>query len=323
MNNEVLIMIEEMMSQRSFPMNEKNRRQAEVPESCRVLKNAAGTAPGMWFEKEGTIFISMPGVPHEMKYLMKELVLPELNKRFTSQIIIHRNIMTYGTGESILAEILTDFESGLPEGIKLAYLPASGVIKLRLTGTGSDHNHLSSLINEQVRKLYETIPGYIYGENEESLEMVIGKLLRPGKKTVSTAESCTGGEIAHLLTSVPGSSDYYKGSVIAYSNSVKTQLLGVQDYILSRYGAVSENTVKEMAIGARSLLKTDYTIATSGIAGPEGGTEAKPVGTVWIAVASEHETVCEKRVFGNDRTTNITRFSIAALNLLRKQIINQ
>ena len=323
MNNEVLIMIEEMMSQRSFPMNEKNRRQAEVPESCRVLKNAAGTAPGMWFEKEGTIFISMPGVPHEMKYLMKELVLPELNKRFTSQIIIHRNIMTYGTGESILAEILTDFESGLPEGIKLAYLPASGVIKLRLTGTGSDHNHLSSLINEQVSKLYETIPGYIYGENEESLEMVIGKLLRSGKKTVSTAESCTGGEIAHLLTSVPGSSDYYKGSVIAYSNSVKTQLLGVQDYILSRYGAVSENTVKEMAIGARSLLKTDYTIATSGIAGPEGGTEAKPVGTVWIAVASEHETVCEKRVFGNDRTTNITRFSLAALNLLRKQIINQ
>ena len=170
--------------------------------------------------------------------------------------------------------------------------------------------------------MYKTIPEYIYGENEESLEMVIGKLLIDKNKTVGTAESCTGGEIAHLITSVPGSSIYFKGSVIAYSNSVKTQLLGVQDYILTKFGAVSENTVKEMAVGARSLLKTDFVIATSGIAGPEGGTEVKPVGTVWMAVASERETVSEKRVFGNDRITNIKRFSLAALNLLRKQIIN-
>ena len=322
MNYEVLSMIEVMMSHRNFPMNDKNRRQAEVPESCRVLKNAAGTAPGMWFEKNSTIYISMPGVPHEMKYLMKELVLPELNQRFTSQIIIHRNIMTYGTFESKLADILADFESGLPENIKLAYLPASGVIKLRLTGTGSEHDHLLNLINEQVRKLYATIPEFIYGEDEESLEMVIGKLLMAKDKTVVTAESCTGGEISHLITSVPGSSVYYKGSVIAYSNSVKTQLLGVQDYILTRYGSVSENTAKEMAVGARNLFNTDFAISTSGIAGPDGGTEAKPVGTVWIAVASERGTVCEKRVFGNDRITNITRFSLAALNLLRKQIIN-
>jgi nicotinamide-nucleotide amidase len=177
MNYEVLSMVEAMMSLRNFPMNDKNRRQAEVPESCRVLKNTAGTAPGMWFEKDGTIYISMPGIPYEMKYLMKEIVLPELNKRFTSQIIIHRNIMTYGTGESLLADILTDFESGLPGDIKLAYLPAEGIIKLRLTATGSDHDQLTNLVNEQVRKLYETIPEYIYGENEESLEMVIGKLL--------------------------------------------------------------------------------------------------------------------------------------------------
>jgi nicotinamide-nucleotide amidase len=321
MNNEILVMIEAMMRIRNFPMNEKNRRQAEVPESCRVLKNAAGTAPGMWFERDGTIYISMPGVPHEMKYLMTEHVLPELNKRFTSQTIIHRNIMTYGTFESKLAEILTPFESELPENIKLAYLPASGIIKLRLTGTGTEYNSLLNLINDQVSKLYATIPEFIYAENEESLEMIIGKLLINKNKTVATAESCTGGEIAHLITSIPGSSAYYKGSVIAYTNSVKTQLLSVQDYILTRYGAVSENTVKEMAFGVRSLLKTDYAIATSGIAGPEGGTEFKPVGTVWIAVASEHETVCEKRVFGNDRTTNIKRFSLAALNLLRKQII--
>jgi nicotinamide-nucleotide amidase len=321
-NIEVLSMIEKMMSHRNFPMNEKNRRQAEVPESCRVLKNAAGTAPGMWFEKEGTIFISMPGVPHEMKYLMRELVLPELNKRFTSQIIIHRNIMTYGTFEAKLAEILTSFESGLPENIKLAYLPASGVIKLRLTATGNKQKSLEELVNEQVNKLYQIIPEFIYGENEESLEMVIGNLLKSNKKSVCTAESCTGGEIAHLLTSVPGSSTYYKGSVVAYANSVKTQLLGVQEYIIDKYGAVSEQTVKEMAIGARNLFKTDYAVATTGIAGPDGGTETKPVGTVWIAVTSGKKVVCENHVFGIDRITNIRRFSLASLNLLRKQIIN-
>jgi len=323
MNYEVLAMIEEMMIRRNWPvpMNDRNKRQAEVPESCMVLKNAAGTAPGMWFEKDGTIFISMPGVPHEMKYLMTEVVLPELNKRFTSQKIIHRNIMTYGTGESALAEILTEFESGLPESIRLAYLPATGIIKLRLTGTGVDQNAVSDLINEHVGKLYKTIPEYIYGENEESLEMVVGKLLKEEQKTVSTAESCTGGNIAHLLTSVAGSSAYFKGSIIAYDNTLKTQLLGVQDYILTKYGAVSENTAKEMATGVRSLLKTDYAVATTGIAGPDGGTETKPVGTVCIAVSSDRGTFSEKRSFGNDRALNITRFSFTALNLLRKQII--
>jgi nicotinamide-nucleotide amidase len=253
---------------------------------------------------------------------MTELVLPELNKRFTSQNIIHRNIMTYGTFESKLADILTGFESGLPENIKLAYLPASGIIKLRLTGTGEDQAVLSGIINDQVIKLYEIIPEFIYGEDEDSLEMVIGKLLLAKNKTVATAESCTGGEIAHMITSVSGSSAYYKGSVIAYSNLVKTQLLGVQDFIITRYGAVSENTAKEMAVGARSLLNTDFALATTGIAGPEGGTETKPVGTIWMAVASERGTIAEKRVFGNDRNTNIKRFSLAALNLLRKQIIN-
>jgi nicotinamide-nucleotide amidase len=322
MNYEVLSMLEEMMSRRNFPMNERNRKQAEVPESCRVLKNTAGTAPGMWFEKDGTIYISMPGVPHEMKYLMTNLVLPELNQRFTSQVIVHRNIMTYGEGESVLADILKDFESGLQENIKLAYLPAFGIIKLRLTGIGSDYNNLLNQVNEQAGKLYNIIPDLIYGENEESLEMVIGRLLKTSKKTISTAESCTGGKIAQLITSVPGSSEYFKGSIIAYSNTVKTQLLGVQDYILTRYGAVSENTAREMAVGARSLLKTDFVVATTGIAGPDGGTETKPVGTIWIAVASEKGIVCEKRVFGNDRELNIMRFSLAALNLLRKQIIS-
>jgi nicotinamide-nucleotide amidase len=323
MNEEVLIMLENMMRVRNFPMNERNRKQAEVPESCRVLKNTSGTAPGMWFERDGTIYISMPGVPHEMMHLMTFIVLPELKKRFTSQIIIHRNIMTYGSFESKLADTLADFEAGLPEYIKLAYLPASGIIKLRLTGTGSDQKTLSDSLNEQVYKLYKIIPELIFAEDEESLEMVIGKLLKDKLKTVSSAESCTGGEIAHLITSVPGSSDYYKGSIIAYANTVKVQVLGVHDYTIERHGAVSEQTVSEMAIGARKLFNTDYAVATSGIAGPDGGTDEKPVGTLWIAVASEREVICEKRTFGNERSINIKRFSLASLNLLRKQIIHE
>jgi len=320
-NGEVLQMIEEMMSRRNYPMNENNRRQAEVPESCRVLRNAAGTAPGMWFEKDGTIFVSMAGVPNEMKYIMNEHVLPELNRRFTSQIIIHRNIMTYGTFEAKLAETLKDFEAKLPASIKLAYLPSSGVIKLRLTATGNNKESLEIVVNEQVRKLYELIPDLIYAENEESLEMVIGKLLSSKKMSLSTAESCTGGEIATLLTSVPGSSDYYKGSVIAYDNAVKQQLLGVKEETLNKYGAVSEEVVREMAAGARALFNTDYCVATSGIAGPGGGTDIKPVGTFWMAVASEKGIVAERKVFGSDRITNIKRFSLAALNLIRVQII--
>jgi len=318
---EVLKMIEDMMGRRNFAMNENNRRQAEVPETCRVLKNGAGTAPGMWFEKAGTIFVSMPGVPNEMKYIMNEHVIPELKKRFISQVIIHRNIMTYGTFEAKLAEILTDFEAGLPGNIKLAYLPSSGVIKLRLTATGSEQESLEAVVRQQVSKLYNTIPELIYAENEESLEMIIGKLLTAKKCTLCTAESCTGGEIAHLLTSVPGSSVYYKGSVIAYDNGIKMQLLGVKEESVKKYGAVSEEVVREMAEGARKLFDTEFAIATSGIAGPDGGTEAKPVGTLWMAVASAKSIVTEKRIFGNDRLTNIKRFSMAALNLVRLQII--
>lgn len=320
-NQQVLRMIESMMAQRNFAMNENNRRQAEVPETCRVLENSTGTAPGMWFEKNNIVYVSMPGVPHEMKHLMNEHVLPELRKRFTSQIIIHRNIMTYGTFEAKLAELLVDFESGLPGNIKLAYLPASGVIKLRLTGTGNDREQLEKLMNKQVHKLYLIIPEFIYGENEESLQKVVGGLLKKRNLTVCTAESCTGGEIAHLITSVSGSSLYYTGSVVAYSNEIKTRLLGVPEDLIEKYGAVSEEVVKKMASGAVEKMKSDYAVATSGIAGPDGGTELKPVGTVWIAVASHKRVVTEKKVFGNDRELNIRRFSLAALNLLRKQIL--
>ena len=322
-NEEVFRGIEKMMLRRNFPMKENNCRQAEVPETCMVLSNATGTAPGMWFERGGTIFISMPGVPYEMQHIMTEHVMPELKKRFTRQHIIHRNIMTYGTSEARLAEILTDFEAGIPTNIRLAYLPSSGIIKLRLTGTGNDKIKLSEAIEYQVSKLYNIIPEFIYAENEESLEMVVGRLLKNKGQSVCFAESCTGGEISHLITSVPGSSAYFKGSIIAYDNFVKSELLNVKEDVISKYGAVSKETVEMMATGARKLLRTDYAIATSGIAGPEGGTEEKPVGTIWVAVSSEEKTITEKYTFGNDRVINIKRFSYAALNLLRKQIINK
>ena len=322
MNARVLEMIEAMMAHRKFAMNEYNRRQAEVPESCRILENHTGTAPGMWFEKDNTIFVSMPGVPHEMKHIMTVHVLPELKKRFTSQVIIHRNIMTFGTFEARLAEMLTGFEEALPGNIRLAYLPAAGVIKLRLTATGSRFDLLEKSVREQMEKLYIAIPEYIYAEDEESLEMVIGRLLKERNATLCTAESCTGGEIAHMVTSVAGSSAYYRGSVVAYANDIKTSLLGVSASDIEKHGAVSREVVSSLATGALKLFNTDYALATSGIAGPDGGSDAKPVGTLWMAVASERGVVAVNQVFGNDRVMNIRRFSLSALNLLRKQIIS-
>jgi nicotinamide-nucleotide amidase len=276
----------------------------------------------MWFEKDGTIFISMPGVPHEMKYIMNQHVLPEFRKRFKSQTIFHRNIMTYGKPEAKLAEILKGFETSIPPEIKLAYLPSYGIIKLRLTGTGNDTEKIREIVDEQAEKLYEIIPDLIFGENEELFETVIGNLLKERKQTLSTAESCTGGRIAQMITSIPGSSTYYKGSVIAYDNEIKKNVLGVSYELIEKYGAVSREVAEKMASGVRTLIVTDYSVATSGIAGPDGGTKSKPVGTIWISVASDKGIISEKHVFGGDRNTNINRFSVAALNLLRKQIVS-
>ncbi len=319
-NAEVLSMVEEMMKKRGIAMIERNRLQAEVPEACRALTNARGTAPGMWFEKEGTIFISMPGIPYEMQYIMNEHVIPDLKKRFSSRCIIHRNIMTYGAPEARLAEMLTGFEQSLPECIKLAYLPNYGVIKLRLTATGENKNLLEKTVNEQVNILYEIIPDLIFSATEESLESFVGRSLRKGNQTMCTAESCTGGKIASMITGIPGSSEYFKGSVIAYDNNIKEELLKVPRDVIRKHGAVSEEVAKRMAEGARRLLKTDFSLSTSGIAGPDGGTREKPVGLVWIAVSSDRGTVAEKHLFYLDRIANINRFSYAALNLLRKQI---
>ncbi len=323
LNREVLEMIEKMMLRRKIPMNENNRKQAEVPEACKVLKNRAGTAPGLWFEKDKSIFISMPGVPYEMKTIMADHVLPRLMKRFRSQAIIHKNIMTYGLPEARLAEMLKEFEAALPENIRLAYLPSFGVIKLRLTGTGKDREILKKQVEEHVRNLSSIIPDLIFSEKEDTFESVLGLLLLERKETMCTAESCTGGNIAHLITTIPGSSYYFKGSVVAYSNAVKEKLLGVDGKIIEEEGAVSEPVVRAMAEGARRLLNTDYALATSGIAGPEGGTDEKPVGTLWIAAASANGTYSEQYTYGGDRITNIMRFSNAAMNLLRKQIIKE
>jgi nicotinamide-nucleotide amidase len=321
MNNEVLEMVTAMMKKRNFMMNEKNRRQAEVPESCRVLTNAAGTAPGMWFEHYNSIFIFMPGVPYEMKYIMKEHVIPDLKKRFTSQVIIHKNIMTYGAGEAILADRLEGFEASLPASVKLAYLPAAGIVKLRLTATGKVRKELENLIEECENRLKGVIPELIFAEDEDPFEVVIGRLLTERHQTICTAESCTGGNIAHMLTSIPGSSNYFTGSVVSYDNKVKENILGVPAELIRKHGAVSPEVAISMAEGARRIMNTDFAVSTTGIAGPDGGTETKPVGTICIAVASAGGTVTEKYVFGNDRSVNISRFSIAALSLVRKQIL--
>jgi nicotinamide-nucleotide amidase len=323
LDNGVLENIKERLRKRNLRMNENNRRQAMVPDNCKVLQNLTGTAPGMLFEKNGKIIISMPGVPHEMKHIMKEHVLPLLAGKLPGGVIVHKNIMTYGVAEAMLAERLQTFEKELPGEIRLAYLPAYGVIKLRLTAAGSDEKKIRKSIKEQIENLYKIIPDVIYGEDEVMLEEVIGRLLNDNNLTMATAESCTGGKIASLITSVPGSSGWFRGSVVAYDNSIKTGVLGVSPETLRLHGAVSEETAGEMARGARHLMGTDYAVAVTGIAGPTGGTTDKPVGTVWIAIDSERGLVTEKQIFADDRLINISRSSYGALNLLRKQIVSR
>lgn len=322
LNQEVLNEVSGRLRRRNFEMNENNRRQAVVPDKCTVLINRAGTAPGMVFRKEDSIIISMPGVPSEMKYLMQKYILPMIAAETGRGAIVHRNIMTYGTIEARLAERLESFERELPPEVRLAYLPAHGLIKLRLTGRGPDEGRVKKITEEQVKKLYAIIPDVIYGEDEATLEEVVGKLLLDNKMTLSTAESCTGGKIASLITSVPGSSSWYRGSVVAYENDIKTGVLGVDPEIIRLNGAVSRETAEAMAGGIRRLMNTDYAVAVTGIAGPAGGTPEKPVGMVWIAVAFQGGIVSELHRFADERMINIQRSSYTALNMLRLQIIN-
>ena len=322
-SQEVFENIKNFLSGRSIPINEFNRKQAEVPENAKIFQNKNGTAPGLWFETDGRIIVSMPGVPHEMKALMKEQILPAISTFFITPVILHKTILTFGTYEARLAEILTDFEHSLPEAFNLAYLPKDGVIKLRLTAKGANKTVLTKRMEHTISELYRIIPEYIFGTGEDTLEQIIGSLLTNQGSTLSTAESCTGGRIAHLITSVPGSSNYYIGSVIAYSNRIKERILNVDPLLINNHGAVSRKVVEAMAQGVRQYFNTDYAVATSGIAGPDGGSDEKPVGTTWIAVAGKKGIVSKQYLFGGFRDRNIKRASLAALNMLRKLILDE
>lgn len=305
------------------PMIERNRKQAEVPNVCTVLKNEKGTAPGMLFEKNGIIFVSMPGVPHEMKWLMLHHVIPLIEKRFTRGTILHKTLLTAGIGESFLAEMITDIESSLPSHIKLAYLPNYGMVRLRLTASGTNEALLDSEMTAYFNQLLKRTKDYLVIDEDIPMELAVGKLLKEKNQTLATAESCTGGYIAHLITRHSGASAYYMGSVVSYDNRIKETVLGVTSTILNTVGAVSEETVRQMVASVRHMMQTDYAIAVSGIMGPEGGTPAKPVGSVWVAVASAKKTVVQHFHFRFDRARNIELTATNSLNLLRQLILEK
>jgi nicotinamide-nucleotide amidase len=304
------------------PVSHVNLLQAEVPDVCEVIQNKRGSAPGMIFHKGKTIFISMPGVPYEMQGIMND-VIPYLKTRFELPVIIHRTILTAGIGESALAEIIADFERHLPQEIRLAYLPNYGMVRLRLTTSGFDKMETEKLIDNQFLQLKGLVKKYMVTDEDQTMQVVLGKLLLQTKKTISTAESCTGGSIASLITSVAGSSAYFEGSIISYSYDVKESLLNVRNETLNTHGAVSEETVAEMLKGLLNKLNTDYGIAVSGIMGPDGGTPDKPVGTVWIAVGSKEKYVAQRFQQRFERWKNIEVTSIMAINMMRKFIMEE
>lgn len=303
-----------------IPMNSLNKSQAMVPKDCFVINNPVGSASVSWFETGDKVLVSMPGVPLEMQTVMKESVLPKLHQRFHSDIIIHQTFMVQHYPESVLAEKLEAWEEALPECLKLAYLPKSGIIRLRLTGRGKDKSRIESILNCEKEKLENLLGADILTEEDVPLEYIVSELLKKRNLTVSTAESCTGGNIAARLTSIAGSSEYFNGSVVAYSNNIKVNLLHVSPATLELYGAVSEETVIEMVKGAMNALKTDCAVATSGIAGPGGGTPNKPVGTVWIAAGYKNEILTYKQESNHGRMLNIERAVNNALLLLRDLI---
>ena len=302
-------------------ITERNLKQAEVPDVCTVIQNKRGSAPGMWFEKDGKIFVSMPGVPHEMKGMMETDVIPALTKRFQLPHIAHRTLMTFGIGESMIADMIKDFEESLPGNIKLAYLPNYGMVRLRLTSAGENKMEIEKEVDEKFIQLQKLVAAYIVTNEDEKMEAVLGKLLLQKKKTMCTAESCTGGFIAHLITSIPGSSAFYDGSIVSYSYKAKEDLLQVNEKTLLEKGAVSEDVVIEMAKGALQNIGSDYAIAVSGIMGPDGGMPDKPVGTVWMATGNRDKIITQKLHFRFERQLNIQLTAVNALNLLRRFIL--
>jgi nicotinamide-nucleotide amidase len=314
--------IKKIFGRRNWLLTAINIKQAEVPEKCKAVSNPIGTSPGMWFEENGKILVAMPGVPFEMKKMVSDIILPQLKERLGQEKIVYRNILTQGLGESSLAERIKDWENDLPSQITLAYLPQPGIVRLRLMTKGNDEEEMLVMINKQIEKLKSIIPELIFGYDQETMESIIGELLLNKNVSLSTAESCTGGYIAHLITSVPGSSGYFKGSIVSYDNEVKIQQLSVREDDIQKWGAVSEQVVTQMAENVRERLKTDYSIAVSGIAGPDGGTIEKPVGTTWIAVATPENTIVKYFIFGDNRERNIRRAALTALNMLRMELLS-
>ena len=298
-----------------------HKNQCFMPQNAEILLNKMGTAPGMWFEENGKVYVSMPGVPYEMKYLMEQEVLPRLKENFPAEPISHRTILTIGEGESRIARRIEKFEESLPENIKLAFLPGMGAVRLRLTGRGGDAADLETLLDAKKAELETLIPELIFGYGTESLEEKIGVLLKERNLTFATAESCTGGHIAHKLTTIPGSSAYFLGGIVSYSNEMKMRQLDVQASTLEANGAVSEPVVEEMAKGVIANIGADISLSISGIMGPGGGSEEKPVGTVWMAVADKDRVVTEKLTIGKNRITNIQYASVKGLDLVRRFLL--
>ncbi len=298
-----------------------NRRQAELPVKCEMVSNKLGTAPGMWFFERGKAFVSMPGVPYEMKAMMTNTIIPKLMETFETDLIYHKVIRTVGIGESWLSEMIEPWETDLPEHIKLAYLPSPGEVKLRLTATGKNKDEIKADVESQIQQVLPTIEKYVFGYNKDTVELAIGNMLKERGFTISTAESCTGGFVAHKITSIPGSSSYFMGSVIAYDNTIKINHLSVPPDILEKHGAVSEETALAMARNVREKLNTTIGLAATGIAGPDGGTEEKPVGTIWIAYADEERAIAKKLQLSKTRDLNIRLTAINVLNLLRIELL--
>lgn len=325
----VLSGIEAYFSKRGRTLNEMNRQQALVPEGCTVIRNANGTAPGMWMKKNNTVFISMPGVPYEMQAMMSDSILPRIKAENTLPHIYHSTVWTQGIGETAIAGIVEAWEDALAEkNIKLAYLPQPGFVRLRLSASGNNPGQLQQSVDAEVEKLGALIGKYIfgyekYGEEPPTLELLISKLLRARGETLALAESCTGGYVSSLFTAIPGASTIFKGAIVPYTNAAKHELLQVDNTLFTTVGSVSKEVVEQLAQNVLRKFGSDYAISISGIAGPTGGTPEKPVGTVWIAVASREKVLPMKFQFGDNRQRNIVMTASAAMNMLRKLILKE
>ena len=307
---------------RGYQMTERNRGQAFIPKACTYIPNRYGTAPCMWFEKGKSVFVSMPGVPFEMKNVFEQEILPKLLAHFKVTPYINKVVMTTGVGESFLADKINGGEDALPEFLSLAYLPQYGIVRLRLEGRHPDHEFLQQTIDNEVDKLRNLIGEHIFGFDDKPIAEAVLERLKAAGMTLASAESCTGGTIAKMITAIPGSSEVFKGTVVSYATEVKEEVLGVNHEDVERYTVVSQQVAEQMAVGVKALLKTDYAVATTGLAGPGGATEENPVGTVWIAVAGPKGVVSKRYNFGNDRGNNIERAAITALEMVRRSVIS-